>query len=245
MQHFFVTPDQVTEEFIYIEGSDVNHMKNVLRMKAGEELYVSDGNNKEYLCKVEDYEEDRAILKIVETKQSDRELPSKIWLFQGLPKGDKMEWIVQKAVELGARKVVPVATKRAVVKLDAKKAAKKVARWNEIAKSASKQAGRGILPEVADVVSFKEALQMAKQLDVVMIPYELASGMDHTREVLKKVEPGKSVGIFIGPEGGFDVEEVEEALAAGAEEITLGHRILRTETAGLMVLSVLVYQLEK
>lgn len=245
MQHFFVTPDQVTEEFIYIEGSDVNHMKNVLRMKAGEELYVSDGNNKEYLCKVEDYEEDRAILKIVETKQSDRELPSKIWLFQGLPKGDKMEWIVQKAVELGARKVVPVATKRAVVKLDAKKAVKKVARWNEIAKSASKQAGRGILPEVADVVSFKEALQMAKQLDVVMIPYELASGMDHTREVLKKVEPGKSVGIFIGPEGGFDVEEVEEALAAGAEEITLGHRILRTETAGLMVLSVLVYQLEK
>ena len=245
MQHFFVTPDQVAGEWIYIEGSDVNHMKNVLRMKAGEKLYVSDGNNKEYLCKVEDYEEDRAILAILEEKESDRELPSKIWLFQGLPKNDKMEWIVQKSVELGVYKVVPVTTKRAVVKLDAKKAAKKVARWNEIAKSASKQAGRGILPEVGDVVTYKEALQMAKELDVVLIPYELASGMEHTRTVINQIEPGKSVGIFIGPEGGFDVEEVEQALALGAAEITLGHRILRTETAGLAVLSVLVYQLEK
>ena len=245
MQHFFVTPDQVAGELIYIDGSDVNHMKNVLRMKAGEELYVSDGNNKEYLCKVEDYEEDRAVLKVLEEKESDRELPCKIWLFQGLPKSDKMEWIVQKSVELGAYKVVPVSTKRAVVKLDAKKAAKKVARWNEIAKSASKQAGRGILPKVEDVVTYKEALKMAKELDVVLIPYELASGMEHTRAVIDKIEPGKSVGIFIGPEGGFDVEEVEQALEAGAEEITLGHRILRTETAGLAVLSALVYKLEK
>lgn len=245
MQHFFVTPDQVTEQFIYIEGSDVNHMKNVLRMKSGEELYVSDGNNREYLCKVECYEENRAVLTIEEEKKSDRELPSKIVLFQGLPKNDKMEWIVQKAVELGVHEVIPVSTKRAVVKLDAKKAAKKTARWTEIAKSAAKQAGRGILPSVGDVVNFNEALKIAENLDVVLIPYELASGMNETRQIIDHIKPGQSIGIFIGPEGGFEKEEVKKALESGAKEITLGRRILRTETAGLMVLSVLVYQFEK
>ena len=143
MQHFFVTPDQVKEERVYIEGSDVNHMKNVLRMRVGEEVMISDGNNQTYRCAVQEYGEDIAILKIMERGLVDTELPSNIYLFQGLPKQDKMELIVQKAVELGVYQVVPVATKRCVVKLDDKKAAKKVDRWQQIAESAAKQAGRG------------------------------------------------------------------------------------------------------
>lgn len=244
MQHFFVTPDQVKEDHIYIEGSDVNHMKNVLRMRAGEEVMVSDGNNRKYLCEVEGYELDLAVLKIQEKGVVDTELPSQIYLFQGLPKQDKMELIVQKAVELGVYQVIPVATKRSVVKLDAKKAEKKTERWQQIAQSAAKQAGRGYIPEVHSVMTYKEAMEYARKLDVVLIPYELAEGMEETKKMIRQIQPGQSVGIFIGPEGGFEIEEVEEAINAGAKAITLGKRILRTETAGLTTLSVLMFHLE-
>ena len=244
MQHFFVTPDQVKEDHIYIEGSDVNHMKNVLRMRAGEEVMVSDGNNRKYLCEVEGYEPDLAVLKIQEKGVVDTELPSQIYLFQGLPKQDKMELIVQKAVELGVYQVIPVATKRSVVKLDAKKAEKKTERWQQIAQSAAKQAGRGYIPEVHSVMTYKEAMEYARKLDVVLIPYELAEGMEETKKMIRQIQPGQSVGIFIGPEGGFEIEEVEEAITAGAKAITLGKRILRTETAGLTTLSVLMFHLE-
>ncbi|MCI9270484.1 MAG: 16S rRNA (uracil(1498)-N(3))-methyltransferase [Dorea sp.] len=244
MQHFFVTTDRVEKPYIYIEGSDVNHMKNVLRMRQGERLSVSDGDNCRYLCRIEGYEEGKAVLEILEEEKQDMELASKIYLFQGLPKGDKMELIIQKAVELGAYQVIPVAMKRCVVRLDAKKAEKKVGRWNEIAKGAAKQSGRGRIPEVGRVMGFYEALAMAEELDVLLIPYELAEGMEHTRQVIGAVRPGQSVGILIGPEGGFDKEEVNAAAAAGAKEITLGRRILRTETAGLAVLSILMYHLE-
>ena len=244
MQRFFVTPAQVGEEEIYIEGSDVNHMKNVLRMKAGEELMVSDGNNWQYRCAVKEYLPEKAVLKITKKELVDTELPSKIYLFQGLPKQDKMELIVQKAVELGACQVIPVMTRRCVVKLDEKKAAKKVSRWQQIAESAAKQAGRGYVPEIRDVMTLEEALAFAGQLDVRLIPYELAEGMEHTRDVIGKIMPGQSVGIFIGPEGGFEKEEVEQAVEKGVLPVTLGKRILRTETAGLAVLSVLMYRLE-
>ena len=244
MQHFFVTPDQVEDARIIVEGSDVNHMKNVLRLRLGEEVMVSDGNNLSYLCKVEAYEEDRVILGIQETKEADTELPSKVYLFQGLPKGDKMELIVQKAVELGVCEVIPVAMKRSVVKLDEKKAKKKAERWQQIAESAAKQAGRGCIPEVQPVISYREALSKAAELNVLLLPYELAEGMKTTKEVIRKILPGQSIGIFIGPEGGFEREEVEQAMEAGAQVITLGKRILRTETAGLTVLSILMFHLE-
>lgn len=244
MQHFFVTPAQVKGDKIFIEGSDVNHMKNVLRMRLGEEVTVSDGNNRQYLCGIDEYDNDMAVLHIVEEMNTDTELPSKIYLFQGLPKQDKMELIVQKCVELGAYSIVPVATKRCVVKLDDKKAKKKIERWQQIAESAAKQAGRGVIPEVQDVMSFKEALKYAKDLDVVLIPYELAEGMKETKQIISDIKPGQSVGIFIGPEGGFEKEEVETAIGEGAKAITLGKRILRTETAGLTTLSVLMFHLE-
>lgn len=244
MHHFFVTPDQVHEEQIYIEGSDVNHMKNVLRMKIGEEFHVSDGNNKKYRCEISKFDESTVCGKILEELEVDTELPSKLYLFQGLPKGDKMELIVQKAVELGVWEIIPVSTKRAVVKLDAKKAAKKVERWNSISESGAKQSGRNVIPEVKPVMTYKEALSYAKELDVLMIPYELAEGMEDTKQFIEAIKPGQSVGIFIGPEGGFEQEEVELAIRMGAKSVTLGKRILRTETAGLTVLAVLMYHLE-
>ena len=245
MQHFFVSPEQVKEEKIYIEGGDVNHMKNVLRMKLHEKVEISDGYSKKYLCEVEAYEEKAALLNILEEMETDTELASKLYLFQGLPKSDKMELIVQKAVELGVYQVIPVAMKRSVVRLDDKKAAKKVERWNSIAESAAKQAGRSRIPEVAMPLSYKEALKMAEELDITLLPYELAGGMEATREVIRQIKSGQSVGIFIGPEGGFELEEVDAATAMGAKIITLGRRILRTETAGLATLAVLMFELEQ
>lgn len=244
MYHFFVTPEQVKGEEIQIVGSDVNHIKNVLRMKNGEELQISDGNNKKYLCEIASMTSDEVCVRIKEELASDTELPSKIYLFQGLPKSDKMELIVQKAVELGSYEIIPVATKRAVVKLDDKKAAKKVERWNSISEGGAKQSGRNVIPEVKQVMSYKEAIQYAGSLDIILIPYELAEGMEETRQIIESILPGQSVGIFIGPEGGFETQEVEYAIENGAKAITLGKRILRTETAGLTTLSILMYHLE-
>ena len=156
----------------------------------------------------------------------------------------QMELIIQKAVELGAYAIVPVETKRCVVKLDEKKAAKKTARWQQIAESAAKQSKRMLIPKIHEVMSFQDALKLAEELDIRLIPYELAKGMKETKKILNQIRPGQSVGIFIGPEGGFEENEVSQALEKGAQAITLGRRILRTETAGLAILSVLMFQLE-
>ena len=248
MYQFFVAPGQIRldTKTVWIEGSDVNHIKNVLRMKPGEEIAVSNGEDgKEYRCAIRNITDTEVECELRFVKEDGVELPSRILLFQGLPKADKMELIIQKAVELGAAGIVPVATKRCVVKLDDKKARSKVARWQGIAEAAAKQSKRGVIPRVEDVMSFKDALKMASEMDVKLIPYELAEDMTHTRGIFEQIRPGQSVAIFIGPEGGFDEAEIEQALAAGAEPVTLGKRILRTETAGFTVLSWLVYLLEQ
>lgn len=246
MQRFFVKPYQIDEKAheIHITGTDVNHIVNVLRMRRGEELWISDGEKKEYHCTVEAAGEEEVLLHILYAQEPDYELPNRIYLFQGLPKADKMELIIQKAVELGAYEIVPVETKRCVVRLDGKKAEKKTARWQQIAESAAKQSKRMLVPRIHSVMSFKEALNYAEKLDILLIPYELAGGMAETKEILKKLQRGQSIGIFIGPEGGFEEEEVEAAVSKGASSITLGRRILRTETAGLAILSILMFQLE-
>ena len=220
-------------------------MKNVLRMRIGEEVWISDGSEKEYHCTIDEFMEDCAILHILEIEEAGYELPNRIYLFQGLPKGDKMELIIQKAVELGAYSIVPVEMKRCVVKLDAKKAQKKTVRWQQISESAAKQSKRMLIPEVKSVMSWREALAFAKELDVLMVPYELAKGMRETREIISSIRAGQSVGIFIGPEGGFEEEEIQTAMEMGAKPVTLGKRILRTETAGMTMLSVLMFTLEK
>ena len=244
MYRFFVEPSQVEDTIIRICGSDVIHIKKELLMKTGEEILISTGETMEYTCYIEEFLEDEVTAHIMYAQEAGYDLSSKIYLFQGLPKADKMELIKQKAVELGAYSVVPVSTRRCVVKLDNKKAEKKVSRWQQIAESAAKQSKRMLVPEVHSVMTFKEALVYAKELDVLLIPYELAKGMKETKELIQAIEPGKSIGVFIGPEGGFEEQEVADAMEAGAKPITLGHRILRTETAGLAVLSVLMFQLE-
>ncbi len=247
MYQFFVEENQINthDKSVIIIGSDVNHIKNVLRMKIGEELNVSNGRDgKEYRCGITAFEEDRVVCELRFVKEDNVELPSRIYLFQGLPKADKMELIIQKAVELGVYQVIPVAAKRCVVKLDDKKAASKIARWQGIAEAAAKQSKRAIVPEVTGVVTFKKAVELASNMQVRLIPYELAEGMEKTRELFEGIKPGQDVAIFIGPEGGFEESEVRLAMESGIEPVTLGKRILRTETAGLTVLSWLVYLLE-
>ena len=246
MYRFFVEPEQVGEKEITITGSDVNHIKNVLRMKPEETILISSGENLEYTCYIRELKEEEIIAHIMYVQESGYELPSRLYLFQGLPKSDKMELIIQKAVELGVHEIIPVASKRAVVKLDEKKEEKKRTRWQAISESAAKQSKRMYVPEVRKVMSFSQAVEYAGQLDVVLVPYELAKGMGETREIIGQIKKGQSVGIFIGPEGGFEEAEVELAVEkANAKAITLGKRILRTETAGLTVLSILMFTLEE
>lgn len=248
MYQFFVEPNQINEndKCVIITGADVNHIKNVLRMKVGEEIAVSNGiDGKEYRCGIVSLGDDSIECELRFVKEDGVELPVKVTLFQGLPKADKMELIIQKAVELGVTEIVPVATKRCVVKLDDKKAASKIVRWKSIAEAAAKQSKRGIIPKVQDVQSFKLALAQASQMDVRLIPYELESGMERTRELISAIGPGQSVAIFIGPEGGFEEGEIALAKEYGVESITLGRRILRTETAGMTVLAWIGYLLEQ
>lgn len=246
MYQFFVESHQIYDKTVRIEGQDVNHIKNVLRMKIGEELSVSNGvDGKEYRCGIIAMDEECITCELRFVKEGGVELPSEVYLFQGLPKADKMELIIQKAVELGVHAVVPVATKRCVVKLDDKKAKSKITRWQGISEAAAKQSKRRIVPEVKDVMSFKEALNFVKDFEVKLIPYELAEDMSKTKEIISALVPGRKIAIFIGPEGGFEEAEVEAAILTGVEPITLGKRILRTETAGFTVLSWVMYQLEQ
>jgi len=244
MYHFFAEHENISDDYIDIRGGDVNHIKNVIRLKAGDEVLISSGDNYDYLCSIERISDDVVTAKIIETREKMNELPVKVYLFQGLPKADKMELIIQKMVELGVYEIVPVSMKRSVVRLDEKKARTKTTRWNAISESAAKQSKRSIIPHVSEVLSFKQALEKAKELDVLLLPYECAEGMAYTRMVVSKIKPGQSVGIFIGPEGGFDGDELK--LASEAEcNITLGKRILRTETAGMMLMSVIMYNMEE
>ena len=245
MHHFFVEPNCVGEEEIIITGSDVNHIKNVLRMTIDEELLISDGQGRDYCCIISAMSDDEVVAKITGENAERTELSSEFYLFQGLPKSDKMELIVQKAVELGVKEIIPFKAKRCVVKLDDKKADSKIKRWQSISESAAKQSKRGIIPNVSEVMTFKEAVEYAKTFDISIIPYENFKDMTSTREVIDKIGGNMKIGIFIGPEGGFDSEEVDYAFANGIHPISLGKRILRTETAGLAILSVLMFKIEE
>lgn len=245
MYHFFVDEGQINEDTITIEGTDVNHIKNVLRMKEKEKLLISNGTDKDFLCEILSISSQSVLCKIIDVDLEGTELPSKIYLFQGLPKSDKMELIIQKAVELGVHEIIPVDTKRSVVKLDEKKAENKIKRWQQISLSAAKQSKRIIIPNIHKMMSFKEALEYASDFEYNLIPYENAKGMEDTKKAIEAIKPHTSIGIFIGPEGGFDEAEISLAIRNGVLPVTLGKRILRTETAGLAALSVIMFHLEK
>lgn len=245
MNQFFVEPSQIRDNKIVIIGKDVNHIKNVLRMKRGDEISVSNGvDQKEYRGIIEEMKEDAVVCVLAFVKEDGVELPSKVYLYQGLPKADKMELIIQKAVELGVYEIIPVSTKRSVVKLDEKKSRGKIARWQAISEAAAKQSKRAIVPKISEVMNFKEALNDCRMKQVKMIPYELAEGMENTKEIINSLKPGQSIAVFIGPEGGFDETEISEATEYGVKPVTMGKRILRTETAGFTILSWIMYQLE-
>lgn len=244
MYQFYTTLDKIEERQATIVGSDVNHIRNVLRMKPSEVVRIADGLGACYEGEIGEITSDQVIVRLTGNRVESTELPIRVTLFQGLPKSDKMELIIQKNTELGVGAIVPVATERAVVKLDEKKADGKVKRWNGIAEAAAKQSKRTLIPEVCPVISFKKALAEAEKYDVKLMPYENAEGMAFTRRCIEEIRPGAKVAVFIGPEGGFSEAEVEAASVAGFVPVTLGRRILRTETAGMCVLSMLGYVLE-
>lgn len=246
MHQFFVEASQIHDKTVIIEGSDVNHIKNVLRMKAGEEISVSNGEDgREYRCGIIRMEEERIVCELRFVKEDGVELPARVYLFQGLPKADKMELIIQKAVELGVYEIIPVETERSVVRLDEKKAAQKTVRWQSIAEAAAKQSRRRMIPKVAEPVRFAQALAKAAPMGVKLIPYELAEGMERTKQIFAGLKAGDEIAVFIGPEGGFAEKEIVQAKECGIQPVTLGRRILRTETAGFTVMAWIMYQLEK
>ena len=245
MSNFFIENGNIDGENAYVTGSDVNHIKNVLRMKESDEIKLSTGDGLLYTAVISEFLPDRIVCRIIDCEGGRSELPARIILFQGLPKKDKMELIIQKAVELGVFEIVPVMMKRTIVKLeDNKKEQKKLERWRTISLTAAKQSGRAIVPEVSDFITFNEAVKQAKGLEYNLIPYENEKGMDKARELIKELKDKKSIGIFIGPEGGIAEDELELAINAGAKPISLGNRILRTETAGLALVSVIAFEID-
>lgn len=240
MPKFFAEQQQITENHITLLGEDAKHIKTVLRAKEGEEITICDGCGTDYLCKITGFGEG-VETEILDKTPCEAEPRTKITLYQGLPKADKMEWIIQKCVELGVVRIVAVSTERAIVKLD-KKEEKKLERWQKIAEAAAKQSGRGIIPQMGKkVLSFSQAVEEACTLDGAIIPYE----KEETCGLKTFVQgfAGQEIGIFIGPEGGFAEEEIRLATEKGVMPITLGKRILRTETAGMTTAAILLYEL--
>ena len=224
MYRFFIEAGQICDRVLHISGEDVNHIRNVLRMRPGEEIEAVDEDRSVSICRISRILPDEILADVLETREADTELQNEITLYMGLPKGDKMELIIQKAVELGVRA--------------------RVVRWQAIAQAAAKQSKRSIIPEVGEIESFSGALEEAETLDALLVPYEDAMDIRFTKNAIREIRPGQSVGVLIGPEGGFDRREVEACEKAGAKILTLGKRILRTETAAISMLSILMYELE-
>lgn len=240
MPKFFVEANQIQNNLIHMSGEDAKHIKTVLRSREGEEITVCDGMGTDYFCRILALDEG-VIAEIIWSETCQSEPKTKITLYQGLPKADKMELIIQKCVELGVDRIVAVSTERCIVKLD-KKEEKKLERWQKIAESAAKQSGRGKIPQIAPkVLRFSQAVEEAKALSGAIIPYE----KEEDRGIRSFVEGflGEEVGVFIGPEGGFTEEEIQAAMDAGVLPVTLGKRILRTETAGMAAIAILLYEL--
>lgn len=243
MPRFFINSNDIFDDNINITGEDYNHIKKVLRLRVGENITLSDGMGNEYLAEIKGFGDGFANAGIIERYQNITEPPIVVTLYQGLPKSDKMDFIIQKSVELGITRIVPVITERTVVKLDGEKdKAKKCERWNRISQEAAKQCNRGIIPKIEVPVSFKEALRQAKDTALSLIPYEKET-KSTLKQILNKSSNISKISVFIGPEGGFTEKEIDEAVNCGINPVTLGPRILRTETAGIAVLSILMYEL--
>lgn len=247
MRKFFVKENQINSELITILDEDVNHIKNVLRLNVGENLQICDiDSSKNYICEILELTAKSVTCKILEEIQSIAEGNVELHIFQGLPKADKMELIIQKGTELGVSEFVPVSFKRSIVKISPKDEKKKIDRWNKISEVAAKQSKRDIIPKVRNVESIKNVCNEIKNYDIVLLAYELEENNYIKNELLKikNTKENYKVAVIIGPEGGIEKEEVEVLENAGAKVISLGKRILRTETVALQVSSIIMYELE-
>jgi 16S rRNA (uracil1498-N3)-methyltransferase len=247
MSRFFIKDEDIFGDNIFIYNSeDINHIKNVLRCNIDDTLILNNGKCIDFFVKINDFRKDQILTKIINISESKTESTLNIILFQGIPKGDKIDFIIQKSVELGVKEIVPVITKRTIVRLnDEKDKIKKNYRWQKIALEAAKQCNRGIIPKVDMPKTIAEILKSFIDLDLILIPYEkekklkLKALIDCIKTEKLQV---KTIGVIIGPEGGFQEDEFNEICKYGAKSVTLGPRILRTETAALMILSVLMYE---
>lgn len=247
MRKFFVKENQINNELITILDEDVNHIKNVLRLNVGENLQICDiDSSKNYICEILELTAKSVTCKILEEIQSIAEGNVELHIFQGLPKADKMELIIQKGTELGVSEFVPVSFKRSIVKISPKDEKKKIDRWNKISEVAAKQSKRDIIPKVRNVESIKNVCNEIKDYDIVLLAYELEENNYIKNELLKikNTKENYKIAVIIGPEGGIEKEEVEVLENAGAKVISLGKRILRTETVALQVSSIIMYELE-
>ncbi len=245
MPRFFVKKEQIEKNNIIITGEDVKHIKNVLRKKQGDNIEICNQDSGEsYTCEIEKVENEKVLTKIIEKLQVCYD-SIKVDIYQGLPKADKMELIIQKSVELGANSIIPVAMKRCVVKIEPKEETKKISRWQKIAESAAKQCGRDKIPIIKSITTTKDILTNINDYDVVLVAYENEKENTLKQELKKlKEQSNVKIAILIGPEGGLEEKDVGKLKENGAKIITLGNRILRTETVALNMLSIIMYELE-
>ena len=246
MPKFFVKTNQINKNRITLYEDDVNHIANVLRKQIGEKINICNMDTSEnFLCKIKEISKENIECEIIKTLKSETESSIDITIFQGLPKAEKMELIIQKCTELGVNTFVPVQMERCIVKLDTKSEIKKLDRWKKIAETAAKQSGRDIVPKVENIINLQKLLYSIQKYDIVLLAYE--NEKENTLKNALNTVKGKEnlkIGVIIGPEGGIEEKEVEQLVKAGAQRITLGKRILRTETVGIVISSIITYELE-
>lgn len=247
MQKFFVEENQIENDKIVIIGEDVKHISSVLRMQKGEQILIGSKETLEtYLTEIEQIEKEKVVAKIIEKLDTQTESNVEINLYQGLPKADKMELIIQKTTEIGVSKVIPVDMVRCIVKLDEKDAKKKIERWQKVAEGAAKQSKRSKIPEIKNKIKIKDLENIISQYDAFIVAYEEENEITLKQELKKLKEQEKyKIGILVGPEGGITKEEIEKLTSYNAKVVTLGKRILRTETAPIVLTSNIIYELEK
>lgn len=247
MPKFFIKSDQKNKDIVEIKGQDVKHLRNVLRIKSGDEIQVGNSETmEEYTCRVEKVEKEKIYCKIIKESENNPEIDLQVTIFQGLPKADKMELVIQKSVELGAMQITPVEMKRCIVKFNEKDKNKKIERWQKISEVAAKQCGRSFIPKINNIIELKNICKISKEYDILIVAYE-KENKQHIKSILKQlpIKRPLKIGIIIGPEGGLEEEEVQILKDSGVKSVTLGKRILRTETVALNLLSVIMYELEK
>lgn len=248
MQRYFVSPQAIRDQQVRITGDDVKHITRVLRLQPGDEVICADGRGNSYLVRLTNLQPDAVVGDMIRKLDEKVESQVNLTLVQGLPKSDKMDLIVQKGTEMGIQRFVPIETERTIVQYDAKKETKRLERWQRIAKEAAEQSHRLVIPELQEVTSFRAWMEReARAYDLLLIAYE-AEAEQGMREVLQRYSVDsphrvipRSIAVVIGPEGGLTKEEVDFALKKGARAVTLGPRILRTETAGLVAAAIILY----